>query len=172
MPQLQLQAQDSRLIYLATVYHLGRPGSETDPDTLQRHDMGLSPVQRALEPQLDQAVAQLEVSPYQLTRLDEGLHGVVNELKQYEMSSGRSAVPGFGEAIVRLYPDIAGPEGESGGAMDLVGHAVMLQRRLHSAVEQARADVEAARGAQVEAARATRLEGRWRNVWRRWLRRS
>ena len=114
MPRIQLRADDARLVYLATVYHLGRPGSETDPDTLRHHDLGLGPLQRALEPQLDAAVADIEVSAYQLARLDSALLGIVNELKQYQMANGRSAVPGFAEAVRRLYPETEEEPGIAG----------------------------------------------------------
>ena len=160
MARIQLRADDARLVYLATVYHLGRPGSETDPDTLRHHDLGLGPLQRALEPQLDPAlaVADIEVSAYQLARLDSALLGIVNELKQFQMADGRSAVPGFAEAVRRLYPET---EEEPGIALDLVGEAVMLQRRLQGAVRQAQADAAEA---------APPSERRRRPWWKIWAR--
>ncbi|MCB9491965.1 MAG: hypothetical protein H6674_07845 [Dehalococcoidia bacterium] len=33
MTTLQFRSEDARIVYLATIFHLGRPGSETDPNT-------------------------------------------------------------------------------------------------------------------------------------------
>ena len=44
MTLLQLRSEDANVVYLATVYHLGRPGSELDPTTFQRQDLGLQSV--------------------------------------------------------------------------------------------------------------------------------
>lgn len=167
MPLISLQNEDARIVALAVTYHLGRPGSETDPATLQRHDLGLAPVGRALDPQLDRAEVQLDLSPYQLHRLDEALLGVVNELKQYDMSHRHSAVPGFETAIRLLFPELT-PEHEESedipGPLDLVTRAVMLRRRLDSAVRAANAELEAQRAA----AEAERTSKRfWWKPWQR-----
>ena len=50
-------------------------------------------------PQLGAALVRLDLTPYQLHRLDEGLLGVTNELKAYEMARRRSAVPGFADTL-------------------------------------------------------------------------
>ncbi len=179
MATFQLQPSDARLVYLAVVYHLGRPGSETDPATLQPHQLGLGPVRDALDAQLEppregapstaEAVA-IELSAYQLTRLGVALHGIVNELKQLGMAGGRSAVPGFAEAFARLFPAAAesdetheatlGPT-----ALDLVPAAVMLRRRLDAAVREAEQQVATAREGQAQAA-ATGRAALWRRLMR------
>lgn len=159
MHTLTLGDDDLRLVYLAVVYHLGRPGSEAL--ALGDEGLGLSVVREALEPQLGRASGRIEVGDYQLTRIGLGLHGIVNELKQYGMAQGRSAVPGFSEAVMRLFPRA----GEPGGALDLVQPAIMLRRRLDEAVRQAEAAVEAARAAQAESAAERRPP--W---WKRWRR--
>ncbi len=176
MPNLTLRHGETELIYLGCVYHLGRPGSETDPETLRPHGLGLGPVREALEPQLGQATAtiEIEVSAYQLSRLGQALHGVANELKQFEMAQRRSAVPGFAEALTRLYPDVMGTDAaigpdatgsdddEPGTALDLVPQVIMLRRRLDAAIRQADADLEAARTADEQP------RGRhWWQLWRR-----
>ena len=168
MATFHLQPGDARLVSLAVVYHLGRPGSETDPDTLQPHQLGLGPVRDALEAQrhllgdgadaADAAEAAhpiaLELSPYQLSRLGTALHGTVNELKQFGMAGGRSAVPGFAVAFARLFPAVPGdaePGGDAGpgaAALDVVAEAVMLRRRLDAAVRAAEQEVASAREAQ------------------------
>ncbi len=160
MTKLNLRNADGRIVYLAMMYHLGRPGSETDALTLERHGLGLGPAREALEPQLEMAVAEIELSEYQLGRLGVALLGIVNELKQYEIADGRSAVPGFSETMRRLFP---GTEEEPGAALDLAGQAVMLRRRLDGAVREADAAVEAAREEQ-----AREREGERRPWWRIW----
>ena len=107
MPTLELANDDARIVALAVRYHLARPGSETDRDTLQRRDDGLLSIDGALVPQLANALVRLDLSAYQLHRLDEGLLGVTNELKAYEMARRRSAVPGFAETLAALYPSLA-----------------------------------------------------------------
>ena len=169
MTTIRLQPDDARLAALAVVYHLGRPGSELDAATLQRHELGLGPLQPALEEQLRLAVTTIDLTAYQLSRLGEALHGTVNELKQYEMSEGRSVVPGFAQAFARLFPDHAA---EEGGALDLAAQGVMLRRRLDAAVREAAAQVEAARAAEAQSARSadTPSGGKrslWRRIWRR-----
>jgi hypothetical protein len=163
MVSAQFQNRDARIVYLATIYHLGRPGSETDAITLEHHNRGLGPVRVALEPQLDNAVATLELSDYQLHRLGEALLGVVNELKQVELARGRSAVPGFTEALTRVFPDVDADD--PGTALDLVGHAVMLRRRLDTAVRDASEAGRAAREEEQRAPDATRRP--WWKVWQR-----
>ncbi len=176
MTTIQLQPADARLAALAVVYHLGRPGSELDAGTLQPHGAGLGPLQPAIEGQLGLAVTTLEVTAYQLSRLGEALHGTVNELKQYELSEGRSVVPGFAGAFARLFPEHAA---EGGGALDLASQAVLLRRRLDAAVREAAAELEAARAAEAEraaaqgAAEGDGRDGQKRSLWRRfWRRRS
>ena len=202
MAAFHLQPSDARLVSLALVYHLGRPGSETDPATLQPHDLGLAAVRDALDPQLEALregtlespeppespeVVALELSPYQVTRLGVALHGVVNELKQFGMAGGRSAVPGFADAFARLHAE-AGADAESGGpahdplapdltalgpiALDLVPDAVMLRRRLDDAVREAERQVAAARASQAQTGAATGHAPLWRRLLQRLRRRA
>lgn len=164
MTLLQLRDEDARFVYLATVYHLGRPGSEIDPETLQRHDLGLRAVHDAMLPEIGHAVVEVEVSPYQLTRIAEALLGVANELKQSGIADGRSAVPRFRETLHWLYPET---KDDPGIALDLVQHPVALHRRMAAAIDDAREAVEAARKAQHHQRQAERQ--RW---WQRWRGRS
>ena len=160
MATFHLHLHDAHLVALAITYHLGRPGSETDAATLQRHSLGLGPVLEALDPQLDGRARELEsveveLSAYQVTRLGAALHGTVNELKQFGMAGGRSAVPGFAEAFARHFPEAG--DGGAVDAMDLVPAAVGLRRRFDAAIREAEAEVEAAREAALaEAERAQR----------------
>lgn len=161
MTLLQLRREDARVVYLATIYHLGRPGSETNPETLQRHDQGLRPIHDEIVPRLDQAVVEIDASPYQVVRLGEALLGLGNELKQFALANGRSMVPRFAETVRELYPETAE---DPGAAMDLVQHPVMLRNRMAYALEQAQAEIEQAIE-QAEEERASRK--RWWQVWKR-----
>jgi hypothetical protein len=161
--ELTFRDDDLRLVYLATVYHLGRPGSEIDAQTLEPHRLGLGPLREQLDRQLDQPAATVELTDYQLTRLGQALHGIANELKQYEMAQRRSAVPGFAEAMQRLFP---GNEREPGTSLDLVEKTIMLRRRLDGAVAGAESAVAAARKQQ-ESAAAVGARRPWWKLWRR-----
>ncbi|MCC6238481.1 MAG: hypothetical protein IT299_13045 [Dehalococcoidia bacterium] len=162
MSKLSLGDDEAGLVYLACLYHLGRPGTEVDPVTRQPHAFGLTPVRAALEGRPAHGGITLEVSDYQLKLLGEALLGLVNELKQINLS-GRSVMPGLVEAITRLYPDVTAEE--PAGALDLSGEAAMLRRRLDAAVRSANAELERQR-ADAEAQRDAERRGRWR-FWRR-----
>ena len=162
MTLLQLRDEDARIVYLATVYHLGRPGSETDPETLQRHDLGLQSIHDAILPELGHAIVEIDVSAYQLMRIAEALLGITNELKAYAIGGGQSMVPRFAETLHWLYPDT---KDDPGVALDLVQHPVKLRNALDYAVRDAQAQVEAAREAAQQAKQAERR--RWWQVFRR-----
>ena len=175
MPTLQLKDEDARIVALAVAYHLGRPGSETDPGTLQPHDRGLTAVQPRLDAQIGRAAVELDVTPYQLHRIDEGLLGVTNELKAYEMATRRSTVPGFTDKLSSLFPELAPgrprheeAEDDADTALDLVTRVVALRRRLAGLVGDARtqmaADAAAAARAAAEQRRASK---KW---WQFWIR--
>ena len=160
MTTLQFRSEDARIVYLATIFHLGRPGSETDPNTLQRHDLGLRAIHDYLVPRLNQVVVEVEASPYQVVRLGEALLGCANELKQFSLAQGRSMVPRFAETVRELYPETAE---EPGAAMDLVQHPVMLRNRMQQAVNDAQAQIQAA----IDEQRAQeRAKKRWWEVWK------
>jgi hypothetical protein len=165
MPDVQLTQREARLVYLATLYHLGRPGSEVDPVTRQAHGYGLGPLREPLEAYLaapSTAAVTLALSEFQLGRLGEALLGLVNELKQVELS-GRSVVGGLMAALVRAFPGEVSAE-EPSGAIDLAGEATLLRRRLASAIREAEATIEAAR----EARESTIAPARpWWKVWGR-----
>jgi len=125
---IQLANLDARLAFLALQYHLARPGSELDPETKQPLAHGLAEVATALEPQLEQAVATLELSAYQRGRLASALAGSVNELKSLSlMGGGRTTVPAFHRALTQLFPEARDDADE---AVQLAAHMVDLRRRL------------------------------------------
>ena len=85
MIELHLKQEDTKLVYLAVAYHLGRPGSELDPVTKQLVEHGLAEVARDLQPQLGLATASINLNADQITRLGSGMYGSITELKAYPM---------------------------------------------------------------------------------------
>jgi hypothetical protein len=162
VPSIQLQNADARITYLGVVYHLGRPGSEIDPETLDAHRASLNPVGQALRAQIENAVVTIDLGPWQVGRMGEALLGVSNELRQYGMSEGRSMVPGFSDTLEEFWPEVAD---DPTVASDLVQHAVMLHRRLDSVIGEAKAEIAAAQAAAEAERQAQR--GSWWQVWKR-----
>ena len=130
MTTLSLRDDDARIVYVAVAYHLGRPGAEANIEA------GLAPVYDALAAQFGRAQSTLELSAYQLGRIAEALLGLTNELKQYDLSGRRTAVPGLADAIARCFPELApGAPDDGASALDLVADVVALRRRLAAALE-------------------------------------
>lgn len=162
MPSIQFQNADARIAFLAVLYHLARPGSEIDPETLGHHRASLAPLNEEIRAQLDNAVISVDLAPWQLQRLGQALLGASNELRQYGISEGRSVVPGFSEALTEFWPESAE---DPTVASDLVQHAVMLRRRLDAVIGEAEAEMAAAAAA-AQAERQAR-RGSWWQVWKR-----
>ncbi len=141
MTTVQLPNLDARLAYLSVQYHLARPGSELDPVTKQPGAHGLAEVARSLEPQLDRALAAIELSDQQRQRLISAIAGAMNELKSATLlaGGGRTMVPAFQETLRRLFPQTADDPDET---TQLARHLLTLRRRLEQ-VESAPGDVDA-----------------------------
>src|SRR3990172_7910555 len=113
---LQLPQHQARLVALAVSYHLSRPGSEIDPDTLSEYPHGLSEVLPVIDTQLEAEMAVLDITPLQAVLLSTALSSVISELKIYSMldtMSGGSARPrstatGFDSRLRALFPEVAG----------------------------------------------------------------
>jgi hypothetical protein len=123
---LRLQPGDVRLVRLALVYHLARPGAELDPATGQPAEHGLAEAGAALA-QRDDAGATLTLTDGQLQRLLQAMLGCVNELRVYHLSGGAvSMVPGFNETAIHMFPEMAAdPE----AAIDVAESMLLLRRR-------------------------------------------
>jgi len=130
---LRLPQRQARLVALAVAYHLARPGSELDHDTMREYEHGLAEVPHTLDPQLDAQEATLELGPLQVTLLSAALSSVVNELKTYAMlditpgGRPRSAAPGFDDKLRSLFPEVTA---DPPAASDLAGEAAILRRQL------------------------------------------
>ena len=136
MIQLSLRQEESRLIYLAVAYHLGRPGSELDPLTKQPVEHGLAEVARDLQPQLRLAVATINLQDNQVQRLLSGMLGSITELKAYPMlerrpdadgGERRSSVAGFDRSLSHLFPEV---DEDAENAMAIAERMLMLKRSL------------------------------------------
>jgi hypothetical protein len=163
---LRLPQHQTRLVALSVAYHLSRPGSELDPETLHDYAHGLRELQPVVDAQVESEGAVLELTPLQAVLLGTALSSVVSELKMYSVfdtMSGasrrpRSTAPGFDERLRALFPAVAGdPDYASQLAEDLT----MLRRELPSA--RAREVIEEEK----LAAEETRSRKKWWQVWRR-----
>ena len=156
MLQLRLRQADAHLLYLGLLHAEAQPGRglAARPGE-RRREQPLAPLRALLEGGLDRAVVELDVPDGTLPLLGEALAGAINELKQMAMADGRSMVPGFAETARRFYPQLAD---EPAAALDVVGHGVMLRRRLDAAASAP----EAPPGGAGEP-----RPGRWSRLWRR-----
>ena len=169
---LRLPQRQARLVALAVAYHLARPGSELDHESMREYEHGLAEVPAVLEPQLEAEAATLEVQPFQVTLLSSALSSVVNELKMYSvfdtMAGGsgrpRSTAPGFDDRLRSLFPEVAA---DPAAASDLAGEATMLRRQLPLA--RAREALEEA-DARRERRAAEEKKRRRRRPWQFWKR--
>jgi hypothetical protein len=125
---LQFSADEARLVYLALVYHLGRPGSELDATTMLPGEHGLGKIERQLAGHAGMGALTLDFDADQHRKLVAAMSGCVNELRVYHMSNGGAAiVPRFNETARALFPDVdADPE----AALSVAEAMMMLRRRL------------------------------------------
>jgi hypothetical protein len=136
---LKLTHDEPRLVYLALVYHLGRPGSELDPVTKQPLEHGgLREVKTALGNDVAAESAIVELDEEQYRKLLSAIYGSVNELRVHHMRDGaESTVARFTETARTLFPEIAG---DPSAALDVAEAMMMLHRRMERAVTRATLD--------------------------------
>ena len=150
---LRLPQHQTRLVALAVSYHLSRPGSELDPDTLAEYEHGLSEVLPGVDAQVDAETATVELTALQAILLATAMSSVISELKTYSLvdtMSGssarpRSVAPGFDQRLRDLFPQV---ESDSAHTLDLAEDLTMLRRELplkraKELVEEQRIAVEA-----------------------------
>jgi len=164
---LRLPQHQTRLVALAVSYHLARPGSELDPETLAEYSEGLADVHAIIGERLDIDTASLELTAIQITLLSSAMSSVISELKTYSLvdtMSGsserpRSAAPGFDERLRSLFPEVASDPAHT---QVLAEDLMMLRRELPLKRAKELLDEQRA-AAQVEA----KSKKRW---WRFWSR--
>jgi hypothetical protein len=131
---LKLTHDEPRLVFLALVYHLGRPGSELDPETKLPSAHGLRDVKLALGNHLLEESAVVELDAEQLRRLLSAMYGSVNELRMFHMRNGaESTVERFTSTARDLFPALReDPE----AALDVAEAMMQLHRRIDRALRQ------------------------------------
>ena len=132
---LKLTHDEPRLVYLALVYHLGRPGSELDPGTKQPIVHGLRDLKVALGRELANDSAIIELDQPQVQKLLSAIYGCATELRGHHLRDGvASTVARFTETAIELFPQIrTDPE----DALAVAEAMVMLHRRMERAVRRA-----------------------------------
>lgn len=164
---LHLPNRQARLIALAVHYHLARPGSEIDRDTMRDYEHGLREVLPVIDGQLDDDHAVLELSPLQAVLLSTAFSSVISELKMYSLidaMSGESPRPrsvahGFDDRLRTLFPEVTGDPSYAG---QLAEDMTMLRRELPS--QRAKELVDEARSALLEARRKRRPWQFWKRA--------
>jgi hypothetical protein len=132
---LKLTHDEPRLVYLALVYHLGRPGSELDPATKMPLEHGLREVKVALGGEIESDAAVVELDGAQYRKLLSAIYGCVNELRVYHMRNGeQSTSPRFTDTARTLFPELAA---DHEAALDVAEAMMMLHRRIERAVHRA-----------------------------------
>lgn len=154
---LKLTHDEPRLVYLALVYHLGRPGSELNAETMLPLEHGLREVKVALGRDIQSPEAIIELDDWRFQRLASAIKGCVNELRVYHMREGAiSGVARWTETAETLFPVLKeDPE----AALDIAEAMMMLQRRIERAVAKAPAAESELRSPPPEAPAAK--SGRW-----------
>ncbi len=113
--ELRLPPPEARLVALALAYHLGRPGSEIDPATLQVRRLGLAMPAAILKAQQGLPEAKLTLELDQLMRLKNAMLQTISELKVISMSeapwtpgpgSGHSVNEAFEQALAAAFPTV------------------------------------------------------------------
>jgi len=156
---LRLTHDEPRLVYLALVYHLGRPGSELDPATKLPTAHGLREVKTSLGNDVARESAIIELDDGQYRKLLSAIYGSVNELRVHHMRDGaESTVARFSETATTLFPEL---RDDPGVALDIAEAMMMLHRRMERAVQRA----ASADGPPTDAEKARKP--RW---WRRFRR--
>ena len=159
--RLNLRQSDAQILYLGLLHREAGPRPGIDQRSGKpRATEPLASLRATLEQEMVRAVAEIDVPDDGLPAISEALGGAINELKQFSMADGRSMVPGFAEAARRLFPEIAE---EPGAALDVVGHGVMLRRRLDAAVAATQAEAAASHAA----GEGSEPRRRWWRPWRR-----
>lgn len=138
---LKLTHDEPKLVYLALVYHLGRPGSELDGETMLPVAHGLRTVKVGLGNDLEADSAIVELDEWQYQRLRSAMKGCVTELRVYHMREGApSTVDRWTETAESLFPGIVK---DREAALDMAEAMMMLARRIDRAI---RATVQGSNG--------------------------
>jgi len=163
---IRLPQHQARLVALAVGYHLSRPGSEIDRESMREYEHGLAEVLPVIDAQIEAELATLDLNAVQATLLSTAFSSVLSELKMYSlfdsMSVGskrpRSTAPGFDDRLRWLFPEIAG---DPAYAMILAEEMTLLRRELP--FQRAREVLEEQHR---DAEEVKRQRRRWWQFWR------
>jgi hypothetical protein len=129
----RLTHDEPKLVYLALVYHLGRPGSELDPATNAPMEHGLSEVEASLRNELSANSAVVELDDWQYDRLLSAIKGCVTEFRVYHMREGaESTVTKWTETAESLFSNL---KSDREAGLELAQAMMMLHRRLERALK-------------------------------------
>ena len=126
MITITLQQDEPKVLYLALLYHLARPGSEIDPETGKTHVAALEPVMHFLTSVINKPIIELSCLPTQVERIDTALSGLSNELRQFVLSSS-SVVPNFENTLIEFWPDVIS---DSNRLEEIMMLTMMTRRKL------------------------------------------
>jgi len=165
--RVRLPQRQARLVSLAVAYHLARPGSEIDRETMRDYQHGLREVQPILEAQADQEHVIFDLNPLQGTLLSTAFSSTLSELKMYSLvdtmagdsNRPRSTAHGFDDRLRHLFPEVTG---DPSYASTLAEEMAMLRREMPFA--KAREMLEEERQA------AELQKGRRKKPWQFWKR--
>jgi hypothetical protein len=114
--RVRIPQRQAKLVALAIGYHLARPGSEIDRETMANYAHGLAELAPIVDTQLDQSHAIFDMNALQAVLLSTAFSSVLSELKMYsvfdrmsgESRRPRSTSPGFDDRLRNLFPEVAG----------------------------------------------------------------
>ena len=166
MVRLSLRQRDAQILYLALLHRAAGPHPSIDHRSGEPHANDFfSALRTTIQKELVRAVAEIDVPDEEISPLGEALSGAINELKQIAMTNGHSMVPGFSEAAQRLFPEIVE---EPSAALDVVGHGVILRRRLAATVTNTETNPSPAHVSDAPSGQKTQQPSlRWWRLWRR-----
>lgn len=164
--RIKVPQHQAKLVALAVSYHLARPGSELDPDTMAKYKHGLAELVPIIEAQLEEREVVFDLNALQGMLLSTAFSSTLSELKMYsvfdrmsgESRRPRSTAHGFDDRLRTLFPAIAG---DPSYASRLAEDIAMLRRDMPFAKAREMWELER---------QAAQLERQQRKPWQFWRR--
>jgi hypothetical protein len=130
---VRVPQHQARLLTLAVSYHLARPGSEIDRETMAEYPHGLRELLPEIEAQVELPAATINMNALQAVLLSSAVSSVMSELKMYpvfdtmagDSRRPRSVAPGFDDRLRELFPEVSG---DPAYASQLAEDLAMLRR--------------------------------------------
>ena len=164
MITITLRQDEPKILYLALLYHLARPGSEIDPETGKIHMAALKPIMHILTSEIDKPVIELNCSPKQIERIDTALSGLSNELRQFVLSAS-SVVLNFENTLLEFWPETAT---DSNKIEEIMMLTMMTRRKLETFFIQAEQELER-EALKLDQERRLR-RSQWWKIWKKFNR--